>query len=107
MAYGVSALPCRFSVSLLELAAMTKRSRRVAAGLDVTRTFYVTLGSQAKKLDPFHGSSLTNGRCLQNQLLFLLVSALPFREEFLFLLAHMMKHPATEASRRSLGNWPT
>ena len=75
----------------------------MAAGLDVTRTFYVTLGSQAKKLDPFHGSSLTNGRCLQNQLLFLLVSALPFREEFLFLLAHVMKHSSNGSQSPQLG----
>jgi hypothetical protein len=32
---------------------MTKRSRRVAAGLDVTRTFYVTLGSQSQKARHF------------------------------------------------------
>ena len=104
MAYGVSALPCRFSVSLLELAAMTKRSRRVAAGLDLTRNSTSLWGVRPKSSTLSTGARLTNGRCLQNQLLFLLVSALPFREEFLFLLAHVMKHSSNGSQSPQLGN---
>ena len=103
MAYGVSALPCRFSVSLLELAAMTKRSRRVAAGLDLTRNCSVTLGSQAKKLDPFHWSWLTERTVSSESIALPFSRALPFREEFLFLLAHVMKHSSNGSQSPQLG----
>jgi hypothetical protein len=75
----------------------------VAAGLDVTRIFHLTLGSQSQKARPFP-LELAYKRTASSESIALPFSQCPpFQEEFLFLLAHVMKHSSNGSQSPQLG----